>query len=210
VKLKPITLVGGFCLLLILGCARNDDANSQSGAPTTQPASQASAKISPTVAINPAPTTRPSGSVLVVDRAEFFFPTARMRLAQQNGRVVVRLYSDGPSPDSAGTPALNTYDLVMTMPASIHQFSDLPGAIWTSESVSMEKQDSPYGIFLDNQRDILQPLNVRVEFGGQMPYLTVYLHGTFARFHSAEDEPASAPMQVRVKGLLNATLDGTK
>ena len=74
-----------------------------------------------------------------------------MRLAKKNGRVEVRLYSDDPSPGMAET---NSFDLIMTMPPEIQNYSELPDRPWVSSSMSMEKQDTPYGIFLNNQREI--------------------------------------------------------
>jgi hypothetical protein len=209
VNLKSITLAGGLCACLILGCARNDDP--QASKASTQPASVSSDRGGAMVAATTPPAaTQPSGSVLLVDRAQMFFPPALMRLSRKNGRVEVRLYSDDPSPDMADTQAINSYDLIMTMPPEIQSFSELPDRPWVNGSMTMEKQNTPYGIFLNNQRDILQPLNVTVQFFGQLPYMHVVISGTFARFQSGDDDLNSAPTPVRVRGVLQAAVVTSK
>jgi hypothetical protein len=68
----------------------------------------------------------------------------------------------------------------------------------------MEKQDTPYGIFLNGQQDVLQPLDVQVGFVGQAPRMNVIVQGKFSLFHISEQNPNPAPAVVGVMGILDA------
>lgn len=183
----------GLGMVLAVGCARSDDeqAHSSAASPTTEPA-----------AVNPA-TSEPSTSSLLIDVTEKTFPPARLRLGMSGGNVVARLYSDDPTGVLTGPQNVNSYDLQMTLP-DVHDVDQLSGAVWTNQSSSMERLDTPYGISLNNHQDILQPMNVAVQFEGRAPNILLTIDGTFAKFHLSDDTPNPAPVVVRVMGVLHA------
>jgi hypothetical protein len=193
-------MLAGICsLALIVGCAKTDNSAGQSpGAPTTQQAVSQSG-------VAEAPTTLPSASVFTIDRSLQWFPPACLRLTAKDGKVIARLYSDDPRDVLTGAATVNSYDLVMVLPG-ISDPADIAHAVWVSRSASIEKQDSPYGIFLNNQEDVLQPMDVTVRFQGKAPNVKVLVQGSFGLFHEADRTPHPAPVMVNVVGLLNASV----
>jgi hypothetical protein len=183
----------GLGLMLLAGCARRDDDQAQSpaAAPATEPA-----------AVNP-PTSEPSTSALLIDTTNEIFPPARLRLGMSGGNVVARLYSDDPTELLTGPQNVNSYDLHIDLP-DVHDIDQISGAMWTSHSSSMERQDTPYGISLNDHQYVLQPMNVTVQFVGRAPYMMVKIEGTFAKFRISDDTPNPAPVIVGVLGVLNA------
>jgi hypothetical protein len=198
-----ITLACFCSLALIVGCAKTDDSDHGANAPTTQPV-VALNQPSQSAALG-SPTTAPTASMLVIDQSQQWFPPACLRLTAKDGKVTARLYSDDPRDVLTGKATVNSYDLVMVLPG-ISDPADIAKATWVNRSGSMEKQDSPYGIFLNNQEDVLQPLEVTVRFKGQAPHVEVSVKGSFALFHMADKTPHPAPVVVDVRGLLDSTV----
>lgn len=194
-KFKPVKLAVVCSLALIVGCAKTDS-QSNENTPATQPTATAN------------PATQPvaeADSVLMIDRVAVWFPPARLRITTSDGKVVARLYSDDPKDVLTGKETVNSYDIRMVLP-DISDPADIASATWINHSASMERQDTPFGIFLNNQQDILQPMNVTVRFVGQAPKVKVLLQGTFSRFHISDQTNAPAPSIVNVMGFLDATV----
>lgn len=205
---RRITLACFCSLALIVGCAKTDDSTDQgaSGA-ATQPAAGVSQPAQSGVAASP--TTAPTASALTIGRSQQWFPPACLRLSSKDGKVIARLYSDDPREVLTGKATVNSYDLVMVLP-DISDPADIAKAMWVSHSASMDRQDTPYGIFLNNQEDVLQPLEVTVHFQGQAPNVKVLLQGSFGLFHMADKTPHPAPVLVDVRGVLNASVPAAK
>jgi len=191
-------------LLLIVGCAKTEDGPAQARtAPATQPAP---ADTAPQPASSAAvPMAEPTASMMMIDRAQQWFPPARLRISSSNGKVVARLYSDDPKDVLTGKDTVNSYDLKMTLP-NISDPADISTTTWVSRSSSMEKQDSPYGIFLNNQQDVLQPTDVTVTFQKSGSRMLVMVRGTFSSFHISEQTPNPAPAPVSVAAILDASV----
>ena len=192
--------------ILMAGCAKSDDDQTQAAnSPTTRPdTSGLNAPVQP-AAIAESPTTAPAASDLVIAGTNYWFPPARLRLSTSDGKIVARLYSDDPRGVLTGNETVNSYDIMMVLP-NITDPADITKTAWVDHSASMEKQDSPYGIFLNNQQDVLQPTDVTVQFRGQAPHIQVIVWGTFGRFHISDQTPHPAPVPVLVKGILDATI----
>ena len=141
--------------------------------------------------------------MLMIDRAAQWFPPARLRLTTSDGKVVARLYSDDPKGVLTGKETVNSFDMRMVLP-NISDPADISKTAWIDHSSSMDKQDTPYGIFLNNQQDVLQPMDVMVQFQGQAPRMNVVVRGTFNSFHNSEQNPNPAPAMVSVVGFLDA------
>lgn len=186
------------------GCAKTEDEPAQANSKATtqpvttdhQPAASASAE--------PAPTA----SMLTVDHGQQWFPPAKLRMEKKDGTVVARLYSDDPKDVLMGKETVNSYDMLMVL-NGISDPADISKAVWVDRSSSMEKQDHPrFGIFLDTQHEVLQPMNVTVSFAGNAPRVKAIVQGTFALFHTSEQMPDAAPEMVNVIGVLDAVVDG--
>jgi hypothetical protein len=201
-KLTQITSAVVCSLALIVGCAKTEDEPQPAkNAPSTQPV----AVVAPVTTV--AATTAPAestASMMLINGAAQWFPPARLRLStDKEGKVVARLYSDDPKDVLTGKETVNSYDIRMVLP-DISDPADISKTAWIDRSSSMEKQDTPYGIFLNGQQDILQPMNVAVSFEGQAPRINVLVRGTFSLFHISEQTPNPAPAMVSVAGILDA------
>jgi hypothetical protein len=198
----------GVALCLIVGCDRSNEPAANGAGATTQPQAVANSvphRSNPEVAQDPA-TTQPTSSTIIVDnRIQEWFPRAMLRLTKEDGQVVARLYSDDPSGVLSGKEIVNSYDLQMVLP-DIDDPAKIAQAVWTSKSVTSSKQDTPFGIFLNDQRVLLQPMDVTVRFANQGPLVLVMLQGTFREFPMNSEMANPTPTMVQVIGALRATV----
>jgi len=186
-------------LLLIVGCAKTEDEpQAANTAPATQPA-----------AVNPAPVAavvEPTASMMMVsDRGPQVFPPACLRLASTDGKVICRLYSDDPRSILTDNDSVNSYDMILPIP-NISSPADLSGKSWTMSPGSMDKEDDKYGVFLNGEQDILQPMYVTFAFQQQGQRMMVSMWGTFNLFHPTDQNPNPAPKPVTVRAQLDAKL----
>jgi hypothetical protein len=193
---KPTILCS---LLLIVGCAKTEDEpQAANTAPATQPA-----------AVNPAPAVtvvEPTASMMMIsDRGPQVFPSACLRLTSIDGKVSCRLYSDDPRSILTGNDSVNSYDMILPIP-NISSPADLSGKSWTMSPGSMDKQDDKYGIFLNGEQDILQPMYVTYAFQQQGQRMLVSMWGTFNLFHITDQNPNPAPKPVTIRAQLDAKL----
>ncbi|MGD0388688.1 MAG: hypothetical protein ABSC42_07005 [Tepidisphaeraceae bacterium] len=195
------TLICACGLGLIAGCAKTDDEQPQGTASTRPAVAGNSGQISP----NSASAVAEPASMLMIDRSPQWFPPARLRLSAKDGKVIAHLYSDDPRGVLTGEHSVNSYDFLMVLP-DISNPADLAGTVWVNRSASMERQDTPYGIFLNKQQDVLQLMYVTVSFSGQAPRVKVMVQGQFALFHVSDQTPHPAPAMVNVSGNLDATV----
>jgi len=201
-RLKQFTPIYLCSLVLIVGCAKTEDGPAQAtNAPATQPAATDNA--------NPAPAAdraiEPMASMMMIDRAQQWFPPARLRLTNVDGKVVARLYSDDPKGVLTGKDTVNSYDLMMTLP-DISDPADISKAVWVCRASSMEKPDKTFGIFLNNQQDILQPMYVTFTFEKNDSRVRAGIQGTFSMFHMSEQTPNPAPVTVNIMAILDASV----
>ena len=160
-KLARITLACLCSFTVIVGCAKSDDLGGQAkNAAATQPSGNQSA-ASVTV-----PATQPSASVLKINGVLQWFPPACLRLSDKDGRVIARLYSNDPRDVLIGKETVNSFDLMMALP-DISDSADIQKTEWVNQTSSMDKRDTPYGIFLNSQHEVLQPSRVTILFQGR-------------------------------------------
>jgi hypothetical protein len=187
---KTIALLGCYALLIV-GCGQGSGG---SAAPATQPAAAAPA------------TTEPAGSTLIIGDQPRVFGPAMLRLTTADGKVEARLYSNEPSGVLSGKETVDSYDFEMSLP-DISDPAEISSAVWTAKSASSQREETPYGIFLNQQKDILQPMDVTVHFSGQAPNVRVIIDGMFWMYGAREEGTlvAPPPVMVRVIGSLEAT-----
>jgi hypothetical protein len=199
-KVSRIAFVCLCGLATLCGCAKTEDEPAQANSKAaTQPT--ATALTLNTDSAEPAPTA----SMMMIDRAQQWFGPARLRLTTSNGKVIARLYSDDPKDVLSGKETVNSFDMKMQLDG-IADPADIAKAVWINRSSSMDRQDTPYGIFLDNQHEILQPMNVTISFQGKSPRVKAIVQGTFGLFHISDQMPHPAPVPVSVVGILDATV----
>jgi hypothetical protein len=203
-RLRSILILSG---TLLVGCGRGNTP-AAAGAKTSDNTDSIVAS-SPTPATpQTAPEsvqTQPSVSTLQVGGQPITFGAAILRLTKGDGPLTARLYSDEPSGDLSGRESANSYDLQMELP-DVSDPALISGAVWTSNSGNLAKQDSPYGIFLPGQKKILQPMNVKVSFAGQTPLVHVTIEGTFCMFNADDHSAQPSGTIVQVTGELQATV----
>lgn len=178
---------------LMVGCGRGEN-------PPAPPATQPAAAAAPA----PAPASEPISSTLVIGDETKLFGPAILRLTQNDNKVEARLYSNDPSAVLTGKETVDSYDFDMVLP-DISDAADIAQSVWTAKAVSSQREDTPYGIFLNQQQEILQPMDVAVHFSGQAPHVHVVIEGMFWMYHTTSEEGTLVtppPTMVRVLGSL--------
>ena len=164
---------------------------------TTRPADNA-------VDSTPLPASRPTTSTLVIRNQPVTFPPARLVLQEREPNLTLLLFSDDPEAAIKADYAGNRYYLEIEL--DINDVAHLTAADWHYKAVSIERIDSPNGIFLEGDRRQLQPYDVNIVFTGSGPkQITATITGTFLLFQGREQ---SAPQSVLVQGVLSAELEG--
>src|SRR5205814_7841343 len=149
------------------------------------------------------PVTRPTASKIIIDGREFTFPAARLVLQQSEPTVDLLLFSDDPPDALSATYAGNRYYFELKL--DIDDLEKLAASDMHWKAGSIEWIDAPDGIFLDGDKRMLQPYNLRVAFSQTGKVYTIEIGGDFLLFQNKEE--ASAPKTVHVRGTLMAELE---
>ena len=226
---------GLVALWLLVGCERRPAAGPSTGGDGDGNSSAAAASPATRPATGPA-TTAPAEVVLTIEGAVEVFPPARLRLDEQDDRVVALLFSDDPP------AALNEdYDgnsFYLQLPLDVASAAEIGAATYQFKADTSEKSDGPHGIFLQGSKWHLQPEDVRIVFrvpgdagaaaprdgapaDGDAPTtpaekattlpaspVTVVIAGTFRMFDT--DNPRLPGAIVPVAGELQATVRARK
>lgn len=127
--------------------------------------------------------------VFIIQEEHLDFPPGKLVLEDRNGRTVALLFSE--DPPQAINPGYAGHSFYLEL-----QFPELLTEVWgqeyTFEAPSMERFDSPSGVFTHGNKWQLQPYQIKVEFrrvSGESGI--AWLSGTFNRF-STRDEHAPA------------------
>jgi hypothetical protein len=161
--------------------------------PSTMPATNPTTGPSTTQAA--APTT-----FLTIDDTIVEFPTARVRLDKTDEGFVGLLFSDDPPAALEEGYVGNSFYL--QMPLDIADAKELSGAQWIHRSTTSDREDTPFGIFMEGRRWQLQPDDARADFHGDGSSLEVSLNGTFLLFDN--ENPKHPARRVRVSGTFPA------
>jgi hypothetical protein len=164
------------------------------------PPSNASTTTSPA-------TTQAAESLMTIDGTMVLFPAARLRLDVTDGKIIARLFSDDPKGALDANYVGNSFYLQLALDEddakNVKNLADLNGIALKYQNPTRERDDEPYGIFLEGRRWVLQPSDVNVTFSGATSPLEVQLSGTFLLFDS-NDETAK-PKTAEVTAKLSAT-----
>ena len=149
------------------------------------------------------PATRPTVSKITIDGREFTFPAARLVLQQSEPTVDLLLFSDDPPNALSATYAGNRYYFELKL--DIDDLQKLAASDMHWKAASIERVDAPDGIFLDGDKRMLQPYDLRIAFSQTGKVYTIELGGQFLLFQNKEE--ATAPKTVLVRGTLMAELE---
>lgn len=172
-------------------------------APIAMPATQPSTAPAKTQAAA-APVAEPS--IIVINQHRHEFPPAKMQLQTQEGRMVALVYSDDPR--TAINDSFTGNSFYLQMPLEIADPAELNGAAWQFKAMESERQDSPYGIFLEGNRYTLQPMDVQAQFDKETPEggaTILWLSGTFRLYDAAAETSVGELVPVAAK--LTPTLE---
>lgn len=212
-----LLLIAAVTGTVVAGCDRgSDDAPPGGSDPasvaTTAPVSPRNGAGATTVpATSPATTQAAAESLINIDGNLVLFPAAKMRIDESDGKTIVRLFSDDPK--GAALDANyegNSFYLQIELdePLDGGDVNNLDGVQLTYRALSSERDDSPYGIFLEGRRWILQPADVHIAFEGTGSPVNVRLAGTFLMFDSNDD--TAKPHRANVAADLSATVQARK
>lgn len=188
--------VGGLATAFLIG-AFDDDPSPRPHTATTLRSGDREPIVAP-------PTSRPTSSNLTIDGKPVKFPAARLVMLADRPTVDLLLYSDEPKEALKPNYGGNRYYLPITL--EIDDPIRISSADFYAKAVSMERADSPDGIFLDGDRVVLQPYEWRVEFSDNGSWLDIVIDGQFLAFRGRE-EPGP-PRMISVHGVFQAELEG--
>jgi hypothetical protein len=187
-------------VVLVGACDRPQQQGKGVATTTTRPAvAEGAVDAAPTTL----PTSRPTTSTLVIRNQPVTFPPARLVLQQREPNLTLLLFSDDPETAIKADYAGNRYYLEIEL--DINDVAHLMAADWHYKAASIERADSPNGIFLEGDRKHIQPYDVNIVFSGAASQITATINGTFMLFQGREQ---SAPQSVLVQGVLVAELEG--
>jgi hypothetical protein len=186
------------------GCDRaTGDAQSGKAGPATTTSYTTSA--SRAAATSPA-TTQAAESLLNIDGTLVLFPAAKLRIDEADGKVVARLFSDDPQHALDENYDGNSFYLQIEIdPADA---KDLDGVTLKYSAPGTERDDTPYGVFLEGRRWVLQPANLTFTFAGSAPSVDVAMNGTFLLFDTSD--ATAKPKQATVTGKISAAVQPRK
>ena len=203
--------VATMAALAVCGAGCDERVKEARNAPKTpeavsaQPSSLTSAPVQ--VAADSVPATAPETkpveppepalSFLMIDGLGAQFPATKMTLHEgDGGRIRAELFSDLPKSALAHYEGNELYleiDLDGTATAG-----KVDGASWRFKSTSSDKAESGNGIFLNGERQHLQPSDVLIKFERQGDQLMALVMGQFRAYQSGTPD-ALAPF-VGVRG----------
>lgn len=190
----------------LIGC--DSRSTSSKSAPASRPVAQASP--APTDAAVPvqarlpaaaaAPATQPAtlpSAFMIINGQRTDFPPAKLRVSSSDGKVIALLFSDDPK--DAISDQYTGHSFYFEMELDVAEPKDFLPAVWHFTADSQDRQDTPYGIFLDGHRRQLQPIDVNVRFDPSplgSNATTVWLKGTFLEINI--QEPGTPPREAQV------------
>jgi hypothetical protein len=199
----------GFALsvvVLLIGCDRGADPLPPGavGGAGSKPA----ASTGPTTGPSTSPaTTQAAESLINIDGNLVLFPAAKLRIDEADGKTVARLFSDDPK----GAALDENYDgnsFYIQIELDEEDAKNLNGVELTYKAPDSERDETPYGIFLEGRRWVLQPADVRVAFEGAASPLDVRMNGVFLMFDS--NDPTAKPKRAQVVAKLSAAVQSKK
>ena len=189
----------------LAGCDRADDGVTPGDTDPRPTTTSAGTTTGPST--SPATTQAAAESMINIDGNLVLFPAAKLRIDEADDKTVARLFSDDPK----GAALDENYEgnsFYLQIELDEEDAKDLNGEELTYKAPSSERDDTPYGIFLEGRRWVLQPADVRVAFDGAASPLDVRLTGVFLMFDSSD--PTVKPKRAQVVAKFSAAVQAKK
>jgi hypothetical protein len=166
------------------GCEKAQTRKAIVLAPTTRQAPVTVPPVKPPVATTD-PVTRPTTqaakrSVIFIDGQPYEFPAAKLVLRKEGDKLRAMLCSNDPPEVISPAYQGNRYSFEMMVNAA-EKVDDLSTADFVYAAASQEPQETTNGIFLEGDREHLQPYQIRVVFDRQDDHWVAQIAGTFLR-----------------------------
>jgi len=142
---------------------------------------------------------------MISDR-DYVFPAARLLLEHTEPTLIVFLFSDDARAALASDYKGNRYHMQFRL--DVTDLAKLSSTDCVIKASSLERLDTPDGIFLEGDRHQLQPHDVHVQFSRVGRDVQVEIQGTFLMFGGRDEK--TAPVQVPVQAILVAELEGIR
>jgi hypothetical protein len=179
--MKPLAACA-VAVAALIGCDKPQARKAIVLNPTTR---QTPGPATGSVAIVPTPATLPAAtqvtkkvSHMQIGRMLAEFPDARLLVRKEGDKFSAFLVSNDPpevlNPNYQG----NRYYFEMALD-SVGDIKNIAQADYVYKAGSAEEQDTPNGIFLNGDRQHLQPYDIRVVFDREGDHLVADLRGTF-------------------------------
>jgi hypothetical protein len=133
----------------------------------------------------------------VIDQKPVSFPPAVLRTRVHDGQLIAVLMSDDPKDAVDDNYHGNSFYLEMPMDGA--EMKDLPGFVYRYVAPTNERSDSLNGIFLDGNRQQLQPLRIQVKFEGAEPTMSVSISGHFLQVDTKDETVPTREAQVTAR-----------
>lgn len=152
------------------------------------------------------PTSRPTQAYLYIDGKAVKFPPAIIAVVMLEPHLELLLHTDDPPEALSAKYEGNRFYLPIK--AGPISFDELTGSEIPIRAASLERQDTPNGIFLDGDRWQLQPYDVRIAFAANgRDSLMISISGQFVQHSTTSMGP---PKVVQVEGVMAAELKRKK
>jgi hypothetical protein len=155
---------------------------------TSPPASRATVEVAPAsvaaATSKPLAATRPAekpSSQMTINNVLVGFPEAKLVVRKEGDKLSAFLVSNDPPEVIAPTYQGNRYYFEMSLDA-VDDIKNLADAEFRYKAPSAESQDTPNGIFLDGDRQHLEPYDIQVTFDKDGDHVVADIRGQFIYF----------------------------
>jgi hypothetical protein len=153
--------------------------------PATRPTAEAAPPIvAPAATSKPLAATRPTEkpqSHMTINNVLVPFPEAKLLLRKEGDKLSAFLVSNDPPEVIAPTYQGNRYYFEMSLDA-VDDIKNLADAEFRYKAPTAESQDTPNGIFLDGDRQHLEPYDIQVTFDKDGDHVVANIRGQFIYF----------------------------
>jgi len=122
--------------------------------------------------------------MILVDRQRLQFPAAKLILRDRGDSLHALLYSDDPPEALTEAYRGNSFYIEMVLEAS-PEMQNVTTSRWVYKAPTSDRSDTVSGIYLDGQRQHLQPFDVVVEMEHQGSPARVWVSGDFLLYDAA-------------------------